>query len=68
MDNKDQRIEALGYRGEQIICTADEWANGLRTKVQDRAGQWLDQGQDIRAQMALAEVQRLDRKFDGDTP
>ncbi len=68
MKQRDPRIEALGHKGEPIQCDAQEWASGLRTKIQDRAAEWLDQGQALRATMALAEVQRLDALFTKEQP
>lgn len=59
----DERIVRLGHTGEPIKCTEDEYRNGLRTQIQEAASKWIDNGQDIRAQMALIEVRRLDTKF-----
>lgn len=58
-----RQIEALGYRGMLIKCSATEYHSGLRTAIQAAAGKWIDQKQDIRARLALAEVRRLDEKF-----
>jgi len=49
----DSRIEAMGYQGKPIVCTKEEWHSGLRDAVQKQAGEWIDNGADIRAQMAL---------------
>jgi hypothetical protein len=60
----DLRIEALGFDGKPILdCTSEEWHGGLRDDLQKRAGEWIDQGQHLRAQIALSEVQRLDAKW-----
>lgn len=54
------KIAELGHRGIPIECTPEEWWGGLRNALQERAGQWIDNGQVVRAQMALEEVKRLD--------
>ncbi len=59
----DSRIEFLGHTGTPIVCSKEEYQAGLRTEIQDAAGKWIDQGQDIRSIMALNEVQRLDKQF-----
>lgn len=56
----DPRIEALGYTGNPIDCTSEEYHAGLRSQIQDAASTWIDQGQNVRAMMALSEVRRLD--------
>ncbi len=62
-DQRDSRIEAAGFYGKPINCTQEEYHGGLRGKIQQRAGEWVDTHQDIRAQIALAEVQRLDKLY-----
>lgn len=56
-------IERLGHCGESITCTVEEWHGGLRDELQRQAGKWVDQRQDIRAELALDEVRRLDTLF-----
>jgi hypothetical protein len=55
----DKRIQRL-YDGVPITCTAEEWLGGLRSEVHKFAGKMVDHGQDVRAQIALEEVRRLD--------
>jgi hypothetical protein len=49
------------YCGGLVRCTAEEYHSAVRSALQDAAGRWVEQGQDLRAQIALVEVQRLDR-------
>ena len=49
-------------RGELVACAPEEWPV-VRRALQDRAGRWIEQRQDIRAILALREVQRLDARF-----
>jgi len=48
------------YNGNLVVCTKQEYDTGLRSAIQDMAGQWIDQRQDLRAMIALNEVKRLD--------
>lgn len=48
--------------GRLVDCEAADWPE-VRRALQDQAGKWLDWGDDMRAQVALCEVQRLDSKF-----
>lgn len=41
--------------------TKDEYLNHLRSKLQDRAGKYIDYGDGLRAQIFLMEVSRLDK-------
>jgi hypothetical protein len=59
----NRAIEALGYKGTPITCTKEAYETEVRTALQNQAAKWIDQGQAIRAQMALNEVKRLDAKF-----
>lgn len=56
----DARIEALGYSGAPIDCSAEEYHAGLRSQIQSAAATWIDQAQNVRAMMALNEIKRLD--------
>jgi hypothetical protein len=56
--NPEQALEAV-YAGRTVECTAEEYP-AIRRALQEKAGKWIDQGQDIRAQIALQEVRRLD--------
>jgi hypothetical protein len=57
------RIQALGYRGELIECTQEEYRDGLRNELHRQAGKWIDTGQGMRALMVLEEIRRLDARF-----
>lgn len=53
-------IDAI-YGGKLVECTTDEYhEGGVRSVIQRQAGKWIDQGDPMRAQIALREVQRLD--------
>jgi hypothetical protein len=56
----DTRVERLGYSGTPINCSAEEYHASLRGQIQSAAATWIDQGQNVRAMMALNEVRRLD--------
>jgi len=58
--NANEAVAAI-YNGDLVVCTADEWPE-LRRVIQEQAGKWIDQGQGIRAQIALEEVRRLDAR------
>lgn len=51
------------YGGSLVNCTSEEYHSGLRTFIQDQAGKWIDQGDHMRAMIALQEVKRLDEKY-----
>lgn len=57
---KDEAIAAI-HQGKLVECSATEY-NSIRTAIQDQAGKWIEQGQDMRAMIALEEVKRLDQK------
>ena len=59
MGEWDERVSGL-YEGNPIKCTAEEYRNSLRSQIQAFAGKMIDDGQDIRAIIALEEVRRLD--------
>lgn len=54
-----EAIDAV-YQAKLVDCTAEEYPE-VRRVLQRKAGQWIDQGQGIRAQLALREVGRLDQ-------
>ena len=58
----DGRVRGL-YNGNPIECTEEEYKDFLRSEIQDFAGKMIDDGQDIRAIIALQEVKILDKKF-----
>lgn len=58
-----QDIEASVYVGDPIDCTADDYVHFVRGELQRVAGKFIDTGDGMRAQIALMEVRRLDRKF-----
>jgi hypothetical protein len=57
-----EAIDAV-YQGKLVACTRDEYPE-IRRALQDKAGQWIDQGQGVRATIALQEVARLDTLHD----
>lgn len=62
MTRKDVMIAVR--RGNPIDCTAEEYHNRVRRYLHEVAGTFIDYGDGIRAQIALSEIQRLDRKFE----
>lgn len=52
------------YRGVLVQCTKEQYLGGVRNSLQTAAGNWVDGGDHIRAQIALEEVRRLDTKFE----
>jgi hypothetical protein len=59
--NVTQALDAV-YAGHTVECAAEEYPE-IRTALQNAASKWIDQGQDIRAQIALQEVKRLDALY-----
>ena len=57
--NAHEAISAI-HEGRPVDCTAAEYHEEIRTVLQDRAGRWIDGGQDPYAWVALEEVKRLD--------
>lgn len=49
--------------GCTVKCTVEEYP-AIRTALQDAAGKYIDNGDPVRAQIALMEVRRLDELFD----
>lgn len=49
--------------GQLVECSREDYQE-VRALIQERAGQFIDQGDHVRAQIGLQEVQRLDQKFD----
>jgi hypothetical protein len=45
--------------GQLVDCTKEEYPI-IRYTLQQHAGRWIDQGQNVYAQIALSEVRRLD--------
>ena len=50
--------------GMIVECSKEEYLASVRSALQAQAGKWVDQKQDIKAMMALQEVQRLDKIYD----
>lgn len=61
LDKISQAIEDV-YKGKPIKCKKVEYFE-LRHALQKQAGIWIDQGQDMIAQIAIQEVKRLDEEF-----
>lgn len=51
------------YQGLPVVCSKEEYHGGLRGEIQDQAGKWIEQGDGLRASIALQEVKRLDAKL-----
>lgn len=51
------------YQGSHISCTEAEYHEGVRGWLQEAAGEFIDGGDGVRAQIALMEVRRLDGEF-----
>lgn len=58
---KFEALDAI-HNGRLVECTKDEYNEGLRTVILEQAGKWIDEGQQLRAIIALEEVKRLDKK------
>lgn len=59
---RTEAIDAV-YNGRLVECTKEEYPE-IRRALQDQAGKWIDDGQGVRAVIALQEVQRLDTLHD----
>lgn len=55
------------YYGKPVDCAPEDYPE-IRRAIQDQAGKWIDQGQDIRAVIALREIERLDRLYSPPLP
>lgn len=52
------------YEGKPVCCEDKKvYLREIRPAVQRVAGKWLDEGDSVRAQIALEEIRRLDQKF-----
>lgn len=58
MNTIEKAINAI-YKGELAECSKEEYPK-VRTALQDKAGEWIDNGDNARAMIALNEVKRLD--------
>lgn len=54
------RVRNAVYQGSVVECTTDDYHDVVRAALQNYAGECIDGGDHIRAQIALNEVQRLD--------
>ena len=63
MMSPSEAIAAV-YSGRLVECSYADWPE-IRAALQLWAGECIDCGHDIRAQIALQEVKRLDAKFWG---
>lgn len=70
-DFSEEDIKNSLRRGTPIKCTEQEYRMGVRNKLHDIAGVWIEQNQGVYASIALQEVRRLDREHNylpgGDT-
>lgn len=60
---KREEVKSRVHNGQMVDCTKDEYQDAIRDALQDAAGEFVDIGDGIRAQIALMEVKRLDEKF-----
>jgi len=60
--NSQEAIAAV-YQGHMFDCTFEGYKADVRTALQNQAGKWIDDGDNVRAMIALEEVKRLDIKF-----
>lgn len=59
-----EEVKQAIYKADLIDCTSEEYNLKVRRYLHECAAAYLDGGDHVRAQIALAEVKRLDRKFD----
>lgn len=64
---KSKIIDAI-YSGRLVEVTKEDYWNWARIAIQHQAGKWLDEGEDLRAGIALQEVERLDRLYPPSPP
>lgn len=50
-------------KGQLVECSRIEYIEDVRAALQEFAGEMIDEGQDVYAQLALEEAKRLDREF-----
>lgn len=60
MTTREQIINDL-YQGKLVQVDREEYVEWARTAIQEQAGRWIEQGDGIRANIALSEVRRLDK-------
>ena len=51
------------YQSKTIYCTEQQYRCEIRDALRLQAGRWREEGQTVRAKVALMEVERLDRMF-----
>ena len=51
------------YQGSLVNCTEQEYHSEIRSAIQDQAGKWIADGDNMRAMIALSVVKRLDEKY-----
>lgn len=62
METEAEVVNAI-YAGNLVNISLNDYKNWGRSAIQDQAGKWIDQGDSIRAQIALQEVARLDKEL-----
>jgi hypothetical protein len=60
---KEQAIDAIS-KGNMVFCTKEEYQTEIRTAIQDQAGKWINEGDNVKSIIALQEVKRLDALFE----
>lgn len=58
----EEAINAV-YQGKMVECSKEEYENGVRSGLQEKAAKWIDSGDQMRAIITLEEIKRLDKKF-----
>lgn len=53
------------YVGTTVICSESEYRSEVREALQNFAAKSINSGDHTRAQIALCEISRLDKKFGG---
>ena len=60
--DKEEAMQAV-YQGKMVQCTKENYPE-IRSTLQDYAGRCVDEGDGLRAMIALEEVKRLDKLHD----
>lgn len=61
--NPTQRAIAAIQTGTLVQVASEEYIETVRSGILSQASKWIDEGQDMYAQIALCEVARLDRLY-----
>lgn len=58
---KKETIKNAIHQGSLVKISKEDYLNGGRNIIQEIAGEYIDQCDGVRAQIALMEVKRLDK-------